>query len=178
MTLLSAAEPALAQHAGTPGDDLLTGGDGNDSLSGGRGNDELRGGNGNDRLAGGPGFDRLTGGPGADRFIFRIDELQEVDEILDFQPEQGDEIWLELAESSRSGIGNTSGSKSRIALDNAEFDTNRVTIDNARISYSGDVEFRFKGKQWIKLVGIKRSDLKVKMTRRGQKLGFTFSKKF
>ena len=60
---------------GTPGDDIIVGGDeadrlegqdGDDALLGGRGGDVLAGGAGADRLRGEEGADRLLGGPGAD----------------------------------------------------------------------------------------------------------------
>jgi uncharacterized delta-60 repeat protein len=63
---------------GTPGADVLRGGNGDDvicglggsdRLFGGTGNDILRGGPGDDMLLGGEGDDAIVGGPGGDRLI-------------------------------------------------------------------------------------------------------------
>jgi Ca2+-binding RTX toxin-like protein len=51
---------------GTPGDDVLHGGNGDDTLVGGAGGDQLNGSLGNDVLLGGDGYDYLIGGPGND----------------------------------------------------------------------------------------------------------------
>jgi serralysin len=53
---------------GSPGRDVIHGGNGNDALNGFAGDDQLYGGNGNDFLIGMAGRDRLDGGPGADHF--------------------------------------------------------------------------------------------------------------
>jgi Ca2+-binding RTX toxin-like protein len=55
---------------GGDGNDNISGGNGNDTLVGGRGNDVLAGGNGNDVLRGGSGDDYLTGGNGNNIFAF------------------------------------------------------------------------------------------------------------
>jgi len=51
---------------GTPGDDVLDGGNGADVVMGLGGNDVVRGGNGNDVVCGGAGNDRVEGGNGTD----------------------------------------------------------------------------------------------------------------
>ena len=51
---------------GTPGNDVLDGGNGADVIMGLGGNDVIRGGNGNDVVCGGAGNDRLEGGNGTD----------------------------------------------------------------------------------------------------------------
>jgi hypothetical protein len=55
------------ERRGTPGPDLLDGGDGGDLILGLGGADRIRGGRGHDCLVGGPGDDRLLGDEGADR---------------------------------------------------------------------------------------------------------------
>ena len=84
---------------GGGGPDLLTGGEGNDMLDGGGSPDVLEGGPGNDSLYGQGGPDVLDGGPGDDILIgggggdvFRFDNLEGVDTITDFKPQQGDVI--------------------------------------------------------------------------------------
>ncbi|NVO25750.1 family 16 glycosylhydrolase [Donghicola mangrovi] len=74
------------------GNDVLNGGTRNDIISGGEGNDKLNGQNGDDTLMGGLGRDVLTGGPGADVFVFDLGILDELDRILDFNQEEGDQI--------------------------------------------------------------------------------------
>ena len=54
----------MPQQFGTPGDDVLTGGNGEDGLYGLGGADTLDGGNGDDWLQGGDGADVLIGGGG------------------------------------------------------------------------------------------------------------------
>lgn len=75
--------------------DILRGFAGDDRLVGGDGDDVLEGGLGDDILIGGPGRDTLLGGPGADRFVFTPESRgEDVDRILDFQLDEGDQIAL------------------------------------------------------------------------------------
>jgi len=71
--------------AGSNGADTIYGGNGNDRLTGGKQNDALFGGNGFDELVGGKGDDLLTGGKGVDTFIFRLQQQNGYDTILDFE---------------------------------------------------------------------------------------------
>lgn len=71
--------------AGSDGADTIYGGNGNDRIVGGKQNDVLFGGNGFDELVGGKGDDLLTGGAGADAFIFRFQQQNGYDTILDFE---------------------------------------------------------------------------------------------
>jgi|GEM_PF-610308 len=68
---------------GTPGNDVLIGGNGPDQLFGNAGDDQLEGGNGDDLL---------TGGTGSD--IFAIAQSQGHDTINDFNLNEGDQIGL------------------------------------------------------------------------------------
>ncbi|NEQ65321.1 MAG: hypothetical protein F6K21_07455 [Symploca sp. SIO2D2] len=68
---------------GTPGNDILIGGNGDDQLFGNAGDDQLEGGNGDDIL---------TGGTGSD--IFAIAQTQGHDTINDFSLNEGDLIGL------------------------------------------------------------------------------------
>ncbi|HEX9317586.1 MAG TPA: calcium-binding protein [Nitrososphaeraceae archaeon] len=74
------------QINGNRGDDTLHGGKSRDIIKGGPGNDKLFGEGSNDKLYGGSGDDDLKGGAGADYF----DCGKGVDEIIDFNPVQGD----------------------------------------------------------------------------------------
>ncbi|NEQ69558.1 MAG: hypothetical protein F6K21_29525 [Symploca sp. SIO2D2] len=68
---------------GTPGNDILIGGNGDDQLFGNAGDDQLEGGNGDDIL---------TGGTGSD--IFAIAQTKGQDTINDFSLNEGDLIGL------------------------------------------------------------------------------------
>ncbi len=63
------APPSPPSPIGTPGNDVINGGDANDSLSGSEGDDILSGNNGNDLLRGGKGNDLLRGGGNKDVLI-------------------------------------------------------------------------------------------------------------
>ena len=81
--------------SGSSGADILHGLSGDDRLQGGEGDDRLYGGLGDDLLIGGPGQDILRGGPGADRFVITRDSLGTgLDHIVDFRPEDGDQLVL------------------------------------------------------------------------------------
>ena len=92
-TLDQVLQAVQSQIIGTPGDDLLEGGDqgevikglaGNDVLRGGGGDDMLAGGAGDDMLDGGAGNDSLNGGAGNDTYVFArgygADTIHEVDD--------------------------------------------------------------------------------------------------
>jgi len=85
---------------GNRGDDAMDGGDGNDTLRGGKGQDLLIGGNGDDFLCGDLGTDTLMGGSGADTFAFKPETASAAtnpflaDQLLDFNPAEGDKIGL------------------------------------------------------------------------------------
>jgi Ca2+-binding RTX toxin-like protein len=95
---------------GGDGDDVLHGGDGNENgrsggLMGGAGNDTIYGDSGDDVVVGGAGADVLWGGTGADEFRYYgwPDSTSAalsgvgVDQIMDFNPGEGDFINLHQA---------------------------------------------------------------------------------
>ncbi len=174
---------AADEIIGTTGDDTLqgtsisddiTGGKGDDILIGGDGDDELNGEDGDDILIGGAGIDRLYGGLGSDLFIIDISTLAEPDEIMDFRPEDGDGLLLDMSMPGKLKKKDSS----KLELDGFGVDFKKAGIDKARISSRGDVEVRFRGRGWLKVVGVRRSDLKVKLTQKGSRLGLIFSGKF
>jgi hypothetical protein len=73
--------------------DLLQGNFADDQLFGQSGVDRLYGGLGNDYLDGGRERDFLHGGKGSDLFVLRLGE--ETDQLLDFNPLEGDRIALD-----------------------------------------------------------------------------------
>jgi len=89
---------------GGNGDDVLIGGSGNDTLVGGAGNDDLQGNAGKDYLVGGDGNDLLNGGydsqadilvggQGKDRFVQHYWNFVPQDQLVDFNPGQGDTVY-------------------------------------------------------------------------------------
>jgi Ca2+-binding RTX toxin-like protein len=80
--------------AGRDGKDYIEGFGGNDVLNGGKGNDQIRGGAGDDRLLGGAGKDILLGDLGADTYVFAASGTKNIDQILDYDFNQGDRIDL------------------------------------------------------------------------------------
>ena len=80
--------------AGRDGKDYIEGFGGNDVLKGGKGNDSIRGGTGDDRLLGGAGKDILLGDLGADTYVFAETGSKNIDQILDYDFDQGDRIDL------------------------------------------------------------------------------------
>jgi hypothetical protein len=90
---------------GEVGDDVLRGHSGNDRLVGNAGDDLLEGGEGQDVLVGGAGQDTLSGGPGADQFVFTPESAAPgLDRIIDFRPEEGDQIVLSGFEESERKV--------------------------------------------------------------------------
>lgn len=71
-------------------------------LNGSSGADIIDGGGGNDTITGGAGTDYLTGGRGADTFILRANSAYDV--ITDFNPAEGDRIFLDLGGSSSAAV--------------------------------------------------------------------------
>lgn len=76
----------------TAGDDSLFGGVGDDTLRGADGNDLLSGGLGRNLVDGGAGAEVLAGGMGAD--VFRFDDGNGLDVVLDFNRGAGDRIAI------------------------------------------------------------------------------------
>ncbi|WP_420471014.1 hypothetical protein [Brevundimonas sp. FT23042] len=92
---------------GGSGVDRLLGEGGDDILVGGGGNDVLMGGDGSDRLTGGLGEDLLYGGAGADIFIIGDNDIDgdASDRIIDFNPAEGDLIYLTGSQQWAIGAG-------------------------------------------------------------------------
>lgn len=84
---------------GTFASDRLLGGSGNDLIYGDEGDDVLKGGAGHDVLDGGYGNDRLTGGKGSDTYIYRANESNGSDIILNRMATagQGNQDILEVS---------------------------------------------------------------------------------
>ncbi len=126
--------------SGGSGNDVLRGSSGNDRLVGNAGDDRLEGGEGDDILVGGAGRDTLSGGPGADQFVFTRDSAFDgLDRIIDFRPEEGDQIVL-----------------SRFEEDETRTLSNRIELRD------GVLTIRPKSLEvWYPVADLERSDLSV-----------------
>lgn len=132
---------------GNGGDDTMDGAGGDDWLYGGDGDDTLYGGAGDDYLRGDDGTDNLTGGSGADRFEFtqlsHSNPEHGIDTIHDFNPDEGDGIYLALTYDSSTGtnrpiyfVTEPSGTRDEITL---TYDSSaNVTVVNFFLN-DGDV---------------------------------------
>ncbi len=141
------------------------------TLIGGDQDDLLRGSAGNDTIYGGLGTDRIYGGDGADRFVFDID-ARETDQILDFDPAEGDEIWIRVNPDSKTS------SPVGLRPDRIDLYLTDAPADRVRVNRKGDVEVRFEDREWTKLVRTGRSKLDVKINREGDHLRLRFSQQF
>ena len=158
---------------GGSGDDILNGAGGDDWLRGGDGDDEIRGGDGDDLISGGRGVDILYGGDGADVFVFDINH-SETDEIADFDPAEGDEIWILLAQSADSRrVTLSSLKKDRVGIK-----LKRAPVNRVRLGKGGEVEVRIKNRQWMSLVKTGRADLKVQAQQSNDALYLKFDQRF
>ena len=164
LVLISIAVHAETILSGTSGDDaiqgtanadILAGGDGNDRLFGGAGADELRGGNGDDILIGGDGIDLLYGGLGADQFILKLDPA-EMDQIVDFSPEQGDTVVIDWHQIS----------------------TRHLTSTDIKLDHKGRVKVKLGNGKWVNVVALKRVDVNMRFNLEGTKAYLKFSNRF
>ncbi|MDJ0881621.1 MAG: hypothetical protein QNJ56_08225 [Gammaproteobacteria bacterium] len=140
---------------GTPQADVLIGDEGNDLIYGGDGDDVLQGGSGEDILIGGKGVDRLYGGFGADQFILDLDAT-EMDEIIDFSPDEGDTLVLQWSKKT----------------------TKNLTENNVKLDYKGNIKVDVGSGHWKKIVDIKRSNLTFRIEQKGAKAYLKFSNSF
>ena len=115
---------------------------------------EITGSDGNDRLVGTPGTDQFIGGEGADVFVINYLSA-EPDEILDFDPAEGDTIELTF----ESGAG-------------APFKQEFFSINR-----KGVVKFKV-GNQQQDVVRLNQTDLKFELDPRKGRYFLKFSKKF
>ena len=145
---------------GGAGNDLLNGGAGPDLINGGPGDDQIRGGFGRDRINGGPGADVLSGGRGPDRFIYRaLDDA--LDRITDFDPDQGDELWLAGALTGAAVRMIDDGSDTTVSVRTAATEEFRdlVVLEDFRqpidVWYGDQQQFGDPGEaqRWVNILG-------------------------
>lgn len=133
----TAAPIGIEEYIGTAWDDYLSvgvsgptrifGGDGNDRIYGYVYDDHLEGGNGNDLLFGKAGSDTLLGGAGADRFYFVTMEGNGHDVVADFNPAEGDHIFI--GEQTESAAGT-------LQWRNHDYDGDGL-LDSVRADFAG-----------------------------------------
>ena len=139
------------------GDDVLRGHSGNDRLMGNAGDDFLEGGEGEDVLVGGAGRDTLSGGPGADQFVFTPESAEKgLDRIIDFRPEEGDQIVLSGFQESEKKVLAT-----------------RIEIRD------GVLTMRPKSLEvWYPVVDLERADLSVQVLAKSGAINFGVNLRF
>ncbi|MFN5513449.1 MAG: Calx-beta domain-containing protein [Cyanobacteriota bacterium] len=132
--------------SGTDGNDNFTGGNGDDIIRGGLGNDTLNGKEGNDILEGGAGADILTGGAGADRFEYSnfTDSLVSgMDRISDFNPAQGDLIYLPSLPNGAFNAGLISATRLTDVIDSVFADADRSQTGPQPLGANEAIFFRW-----------------------------------
>ena len=117
--------------------------------------DQIDGKAGDDVLIGGRGIDFLTGGLGADQFILDVD-ANETDEILDFNPEEGDTIVLWHRADTTSSI----------------------TINNVKVTLEGELQVSLDGKRWRSIANLHRPNLTFKIQNKGNRATLRFETRF
>ncbi|WP_271615375.1 DUF5801 repeats-in-toxin domain-containing protein, partial [Bradyrhizobium sp. CCBAU 51627] len=134
---------------GSTFDDTLSGDTGANILYGGTGNDTLNGGGGNDTLIGGAGTNTLTGGNGADKFVIQYVNGTEHDNITDFTPADGDQLYinigagftLDTAPAVVTGFNFASGTDNNAGFASESATTNKFFLNTT----SGDLFFSADG---------------------------------
>jgi lysophospholipase L1-like esterase len=116
--LVAAAAAWAGTITGTPRADTLKGTPRADKIYGKAGNDRLFGYGGNDLLVGGPGTDLLACGPGRDIAIAdAADTVGRDCEVVRGRPSPtNDRLYIALGDSTSSGIGASTASKSWVRL--------------------------------------------------------------
>ena len=95
---------------------------------------------------------------------------------MDFNPEEGDTVVLQLVSSYKPKKKITSKLDDGVVM----LDVRKLTLthENVKVSSEGDVEVRFEGENWERLVRLNHSQLRVKVTQDGDKVSLRFRKKF
>ncbi|NVK38422.1 MAG: hypothetical protein HWE18_10885 [Gammaproteobacteria bacterium] len=141
---------------------VIQGSDQTDDLHGTQFVDEIYGGAGDDVIDGGLGADIIYGGLGADRFVIRASELDSIDTIQDFNPDEGDSI--ELTFRTRT-IRNMKIPK--------ELGTESVKIDR-----DGNVKILMDNHEWFSIMNVKRTDMYIVVENETNFVRFVFKRKF
>ena len=87
---------------GTRADDWINAGAGNDYIYSHDGDDVIRGEAGNDWIQSGFGNDIMIGGEGSDRFYAEKPPFTGTDFVLDFNPDEGDRIGIDVSDIFRA----------------------------------------------------------------------------
>ena len=134
----------------------------NDDLRGTSFADEIYGGKGDDIIYGGAGADILFGGAGADQFIIKTSELDTVDTIKDFNPNEGDTIILHFQSSSIKDI--------RIPQ---ELGTSNIKFDK-----NGNLKLLLDSQDWMTLLKVENTNTYFQIENDSNFIRFVFDKKF
>ena len=124
--------------------------------------DEIYGGKGDDIIYGGFGADVLFGGAGADEFVVQASELDSVDTIKDFNPDEGDTIVLQFNSPSIKNM--------RIPK---ELGTSNIKLDK-----NGNLKILMDSKDWMTLMNIEHTNMYFQVENESNFIRFVFDKKF
>lgn len=141
---------------------IIRGTQSNDDLRGTSFADEIYGGKGDDIIYGGSGADTLFGGAGADQFVIKASELDSVDTIKDFNPEEGDTIILTFRSPS---IKNMSIPK--------EFGAESVKLDK-----NGNLKIMMSTQEWLTLINLQNTNMYFEVENDSSFIRFVFKKDF
>ena len=125
--------------------DVVTGDDGDDTVRGGKDSDIVIGGLGNDEVWGDRDADILVGGAGADTFVLFADSSlppgSTGDQLLDFNPAEGDQIALIGLTANDITFNSTPGVLSRdlVALFSTEISTETILGEFGLLQIFGEV---------------------------------------
>lgn len=148
----------LADDAG----DVIKGTASNDELHGTSLSDRIFGGKGDDIIYGGLGADTLFGGAGADEFVVLESDLESVDTIKDFNPDEGDTIVFQFQSQSIKNM--------RIPK---ELGTSNIKLDR-----NGNLKILMDSKDWMTIMNIENTNMYFQVENESNFIRFVFDKKF
>ena len=83
---------------------------------------------------------------------------------MDFDPQQGDTVRLQLGQSAKN--------------DKLRSELNNLNSEDVRIDSDGDLEIKLENDNWVRVVNLKKTNLKVGVTQHSDHLLLHFSKDF
>lgn len=133
-----------------------------DELHGSTQADTIYGGEGDDEIDGGEGADILYGGLGADRFIIQANELDTLDTVKDFNPDEGDTIVLKFRTRTIKNI--------RIPKE--------IGTDSVKVDRNGNLKILMDNHEWLSIVNLEKSDMYFVVENESNAIRFIFKKSF
>ncbi|MGR6874731.1 hypothetical protein ACU6U9_21145 [Pseudomonas sp. HK3] len=155
----------LLLTASTTGDELsqvIRGTSSDDELYGTSLGDEIYGGKGDDTIYGGAGADILYGGLGADQFMIDAADLNTVDTIKDFNPDEGDSIVLNFRSASIKDM--------RIPKE--------LGPESVKLDKNGKLKILMSSQQWLTLIHLQDANLYFEVENESNFIRFVLKKDF